>query len=114
MKRKDSVKSGNAKGIFFKRYLKSRPVCKVIFRLPGEAVPENCTVCLAGDFNGWNVGAAPMRRLRSGDYSITIDLATGRDYRFRYFIDGDRWENHWCADRYDPNPYGCDDSVVVV
>lgn len=99
---------------FSKRYLKSRPICKVTFRLPAEAVPEDGTVALVGEFNGWNLQATPMKRLKSGIHTATIDLPTGRAYRFRYFIDGQRWENHWCADRYAANPYGGEDSVVVV
>ena len=35
-------------------------------------------------------------------------------YRYRYLLDGTRWENAWDADDYVPNPYGGDDSVVVV
>jgi hypothetical protein len=41
-------------------------------------------------------------------------LETGREYRFKYLIDGKRWENDWHADRYEPNIYGTDDSVVVI
>ncbi len=112
-RRPSGAKEKNA-GSFSKRYLKSRPACKVTFRLPAEAVPDDCTVALVGEFNGWNLRATPMKRLKSGNYAVTIDLPTGREYRFRYFIDGRRWENHWCADRYVSNPYGCDDSVVIV
>jgi 1,4-alpha-glucan branching enzyme len=102
------------KGRFTKRYLKARPVCKVTFRLPAEAVPAECAVHIAGDFNGWDLGATPMNRLKRGDYTVTVDLPRDREYRYRYFIDGCRWENDWSADRYDPNPYGWFDSVVVV
>ena len=97
-----------------KRYLKTRPVCRVSFRLPAEVAPGECSVHLTGDFNGWEIDATPMIRLKSGDYGVTVDLETGREYRFRYLIDGCRWENDWAADRYDPNPHGGFDSVVVV
>ena len=41
---------------------------------------------------------------------------SGRPYEVTiwYLLDGDRWENSWKADRYEPNPFGGDDSVVVV
>ena len=39
-------------------------------------------------------------------------MAAGRAYRFRYLLDGHRWENDWAADAYKPNDFGADDSVV--
>jgi hypothetical protein len=44
---------------------------------------------------------------------VTLELAPGKAYQFRYLLDGDRWENDWRADRYVPNPYGGDNSVVL-
>jgi hypothetical protein len=101
-------------GGFKKLYLKSRPVCKVTFRLPGEAAPEARAVTLVGDFNNWDAGASPMRRLKNGSFTATLSLETGHNYRFRYLIDGQRWENDWRADRYVKNSFGTDDSVVAV
>jgi hypothetical protein len=43
---------------------------------------------------------------------VTVDLAAGRAYRFRYLLDGQRWDNDWAADAYVPNSFGGDDSVV--
>jgi 1,4-alpha-glucan branching enzyme len=97
------------------RYLKSRPVGKVTFRLPGEAVPKAKKVHLVGEFNDWNEKATPMKRLRDGSYKATLDLACGRTYRFRYLIDGETWENDWDAHRYEPSDYsGEEDSIVEV
>ncbi|NOZ25287.1 MAG: glycoside hydrolase [Nitrospirae bacterium] len=97
-----------------KQYLKSRPSCRVTFRLPKEAAPGAQKVSIVGDFNNWDKGATVMKRLKSGDFSITMELETGREYCYRYLIDATRWENDWWADRYRPNPYGSDDSVVVI
>lgn len=97
-----------------KKYLKSKPVCKVTFALPGEAAPEARSVCLMGEFNNWSPDANPLRRDKAGDFAVTVDLETGRAYRFRFLIDGERFENHWCADRYEANIYGGEDSVVDV
>ena len=47
------------------------------------------------------------------DFTVTLELETGRSYRFRYIIDGWKYENDWYADRYEPNPYGGEDSVVA-
>jgi hypothetical protein len=53
-----------------------------------------------------------MRRDAEGGFSLTADLEAGRTYRFRYLLDGERWDNDWAADAYVPNSFGGDDSVV--
>jgi 1,4-alpha-glucan branching enzyme len=97
-----------------KQYLKSRPVCKVTFRLPSDGALTAETVTLAGEFNNWDKLATPMKRQKNGDFMVTVELDKDREYRFRYCIDGEKWENDWCADRYEPNPFGGHDSIVVV
>lgn len=97
-----------------KQYLKSKSLCKVTFRLPKEAAPDAKSVVIVGDFNNWDKEATPMKRLKNGDFTVTLELETGREYRFKYLIDGHRWENDWHADRYEKNIYGTEDSVVVV
>ena len=97
------------------RYLKSKPVGKVTFRLPKAAAPDANKVTLVGEFNGWDEAATPMKRLKNGSFSATLDLETGRSYRFRYLIDGQTWENDWDAQDYEPSPYaGTDNSIVEV
>lgn len=97
-----------------KKYLKARPACQVTFVLPKEAAPEAESVCVLGEFNNWSQDAHPLRRLKNGDFTVTLELESGRSYRFRYVIDGWKYENDWYADRYEPNPYGGEDSVVDV
>ena len=101
-----------------KRYIKSRQVWKVTFELPEAELPEGIeaeSVHLVGEFNDWNEQATPMRRLRDGSFKATLDLQTGRAYRFRYLIDAQTWENDWEAHRYEPSAFaGVDDSVVDV
>ena len=95
-----------------KKYLKNRQSCKVTFTLPKEAVKGVKKVNVIGDFNNWDKNANPLKKLRTGNFSTTLELASGRSYRYKYLIDGSRWENDWHADHYAPNPYGGDDSVV--
>ena len=97
-----------------KKFRATGPVCRVTFTLPKEAAFDAETVCVMGEFNNWSPNAAPMKRRTNGDFSITLDLEKGRSYRFRYLIDGCKYENDWRADRYEPNPYGGEDSVVEV
>ena len=94
--------------------MKTTPKCKVTFSLPREAAPEAKSVHIVGDFNKWNLTETPMRRLKNGDFTLTLALPCNREYSFRYLIDTERWENDWFADKYIPNSYGSDDSVVVV
>ncbi len=97
-----------------KRYLKSRPSCKVTFRFPKDAAENAHRVMIVGDFNKWDTEATQLKRTQNGDFSVTLELEKGREYRFRYFIDKVKWENDWHADKYVPNSFGSDDSVVIV
>lgn len=97
-----------------KEYLKSKKVCKVTFKLPRIAVPDANSVCIVGDFNGWNIYANPMKRLKKGDFTITLDLEPGKEYQFRYLVDGSTWENDWNADKYVKSPFGDSDNSVIV
>ena len=95
-----------------KKFLKGGGVCKVTFTLPEDAAREAQSVCLMGEFNNWAPESHPLRRQKSGDFAVTVELEAGRSYRFRYIIDGWKYENDWAADRYEPNPYGGEDSVI--
>jgi 1,4-alpha-glucan branching enzyme len=82
--------------------------------LPKAAAPGAEKVTLVGDFNGWDMTGTEMKKLKSGDFTVTIDLCRDKEYRFKYCIDSHRWENDWCADKYISNPFGSEDSVVIL
>ena len=94
-----------------KQFLKTKNVCKVSFSLP-EAV-QGETVYLVGDFNNWDESATPMKRQKNGSFTVSLDLEKEREYQFRYLVNGTEWHNDWEADRYVPNPYSGDNSVVT-
>ena len=96
-----------------KRFLKSKPVCKVTFELPAQAASEANTVALVGDFNGWDSEATTLKRVK-GTYSVMLELPRDREFQFRYLIDGERWENDWEADKYVPTPAGDSENSVVI
>lgn len=83
----------------------------VTFTLPAEVQAESVALC--GEFNGWSTEDIQLERDRDGTWRVTVALEPG-SYRYRYLLDGERWENAWQADRYAPNAYGSVDSVVVV
>jgi hypothetical protein len=49
--------------------------------------PQAQHVSLVGDFNGWNAGALPLRRLSNGTWEVAVPLAPGR-YAYSFVVDG--------------------------
>jgi 1,4-alpha-glucan branching enzyme len=88
-----------------------RGTCKVTFEVPPGAAAKDAV--LVGDFNNWDPNATPMKRKRDGSFSIALTLEAGREYRFRYLLDGERWENDPQPDRFEPNVFGTQNSVVL-
>lgn len=111
--KKKSSSSAKSKSLQ-KQYLKSKRTCKVTFRLPKEAAPDAKGVTIVGDFNRWNITETKMKKLKNGDYTLTLELPCDREYSFRYLIDANRWERDWFADKHIPGDSDVDDSVVVV
>jgi hypothetical protein len=72
------------------------------------------TVAVVGEFNAWNHRIHVMAPGGDGERTISVELPTGRRYRFRYLLEGERWENDWGADDYVANEFGGDDSVVDI
>lgn len=94
-----------------KQFLK-RGTVKVDFVLPPAVAAEASSAYLVGDFNDWDETATPMTKLKNGSFKITLELDPGREYQYRYLVDGNQWHNDWDADRYEPNPFSGDNSVV--
>jgi 1,4-alpha-glucan branching enzyme len=93
-----------------KSYSKTGGSCRVTFELPRDI--DASTVSLCGEFNEWEPSVHPMKRRKQGGFSTRISLRSGRTYRFRYLLDGRRWENDWAADGYVPNSFGTEDSLL--
>jgi 1,4-alpha-glucan branching enzyme len=94
-----------------KQYLKSKSVCKVTFYTPEDIQAEE--VYLVGDFNQWEENATPMEKMKDGRFKATVDLEKDTEYQFRYLVNGAEWHNDWQADKYVPNPFSGDNSVVI-
>lgn len=98
-----------------KKTAKGKTVCKVTFELPKEAAQGAKQVEVVGDFNNWDTAnGLPMKESKSGSFTASVDLEGGKEYAFRYLIDGSRWENDWEADKYVASEFGSENSVVVV
>ena len=69
-------------------------------------------VHVAGDFNDWSTSQTPLAKRKDGRFSATVTLPAGKEYRYRYVLDGERWTNDDNADRYEPNEHGTEDGIL--
>ena len=95
-----------------KNYSKTGRACRVTFDLKPDANAGDVSLC--GEFNDWRPDEHRMIRRRDGRFSTTLALNPGKQYRFKYLVDGRRWENDQGADRYEQNDFGTEDSIVTV
>lgn len=97
-----------------KQYSKTKPVCKITFKLANDITNNINQVNLAGDFNNWDIESTPMKKLKGGEFSVSIELNKGREYQFKYLIDGRIWQNEPDADKQVLNEFKSENSVVIV
>ena len=92
---------------------KAENTTKITFSLPKAAVGIAKTVAVVGDFNNWDIqNGQKLSKQKDGSYAVTLDLASEKEYQFRFLINGEIWENAWDAPKYVPSPFGGDNSVV--
>jgi 1,4-alpha-glucan branching enzyme len=97
-----------------KQYNQTKSVCKVTFKLAKDIASSANRVNLAGDFNNWDIESIPMKKLKGGEFSVSVDLEKGREYQFKYLIDGRAWLNETEADKHVPNEFQTENSVIIV
>ena len=68
-------------------------------------------VFLAGTFNGWRTDATPMTR-KDDRFEVTLFLAKG-EYMYKFVADG-QWITDMEAEKFHPDGYGGQNSVIVV
>ena len=92
-----------------KQFLKTKPVCKVTFTVNAKAADK---VSVAGDWNKWDTKKAPLKKLKNGNFTGTVNLEQGKNYEFKYVVDGN-WQNEPEADKLVWNSYaGSENSVL--
>lgn len=73
----------------------ARPSAKpVVFAC---TAPHAQHVALAGDFNGWDPQAQPMKREADGAWTASLTLKAGT-YQYKFVVDGD-----WREDEANPH-----------
>ena len=97
-----------------KQYVKSKSICKVTFALAKDIALSAKQVNLSGDFNNWDVKNLPMIKSKSGEFSVTINLEKDKQYQFKYIIDSKDWVNDREADKFVPNVFHSQNSVIFV
>ncbi len=75
----------------------------VTFSVPADHASSS--VAIVGDFNEWDDSAHALKlSKKEGVWKKAVQLAPGR-YEFRYFVDGERWENEPDADDHVWSPF---------
>ena len=82
---------------------------RVIFELPACLWADR--VFLVGDFNDWDTAVTPFVQGRDGVWRAVLDLPCGREFQFRYLVDG-RWQTDYHADGWVENEFGSQNSIV--
>jgi len=95
-----------------KQFLKSKPVCKVSFKVSKELANGASKVNISGEFNNWSETADEMNALKDGSFSLSLDLESGRSYQFRYLLDGSIWVNDEAADHYQDSGLNSQNAVI--
>jgi predicted flap endonuclease-1-like 5' DNA nuclease len=100
-----------------KELVKNQAAYNVTFNY--NVVPEHPvqSVIVLGDFNEWSLeDGYELKRTKSGDFEGKYKIPAGRDYHFRYLVNGNRWANEKDADRYEGSPLHphIDNSVLIL
>ena len=97
-----------------KKYLKTKPICKVSFKIPAEIGINHRSAFVLGTFNNWSKTSNRMKKLvKDGSFSVVIDLEVGKDYEFKYLLDDSVWLNEENADSQVTTHYGDSSNSVV-
>ena len=76
--------------------------------------PTARQVAVVGDFNDWQRGATPLRRVSTGNlWSVEVPLAPGR-HQYAFIVDGSRWVLDPTAPTAVEDDFGTPNSVVTV
>ena len=97
-----------------KQFLKSKPVCKVTFSLEAENANGAKTVAVLGEFNDWDSSATPLKKQKDGSFKGTVELDAGKEFQFRYLVDGETWLNDVQADKFVASGISSDQNSVLV
>lgn len=76
------------------------------------AAPKAKKVCIAGNFNDWNMASMPMKKSAGGTWKIKLKLLPGK-YEYKFIVDGMWVQDMSCSERV-LNPFGTCNNVIGV
>ena len=94
--------------MLIKKYFKTKSEAEITFEFSRDNAES---VALVADFNDWQPIAMKFNK-KAKVFRTKIRLPKDDDFHFRYLINDNEWENDEQADRYEPNCFGSDDSVI--
>jgi 1,4-alpha-glucan branching enzyme len=74
--------------------------------------PDARQVCLAGDFNNWDINSCNLTKTNTGEWTASLQLKPGV-YDYRFFVDGEWREDPKSSERV-PNAFGSQNDRIVV
>ena len=83
----------------------------VSFEIPGSIWADQ--IHLVGGFNAWDRKSLPFRLTRQDTWRVQLQLEQGREYLFRYLVDGADWCNDCHTDGHAPGSDGRSDAIVI-
>lgn len=83
---------------------------RITFVLSLDDAPGPSSV--VGDFNGWDPLAHPLKKRSNGTRSVSVEVANGGEYHFKYLDEHGTWFCDPAADEVIVNEYGETNSVV--
>lgn len=95
-----------------KQVLKSKPECKVTFRITKDLANGAEEARVVGCFNDWDINTAPMKKLKSGEFTTTVSLPSDSEYQFRYLLGSDVWINDPDSEELVTNEFGDENSLL--
>jgi 1,4-alpha-glucan branching enzyme len=96
-----------------KKTFVKKGVSKVTFKLPSSIAETAKTANVVGEFSNWDPTGLPMKKVRKGEFSLSLELPTDKEYEFRYLVDGVKWETDWKTDSVNPTPWGDEFNSVI-
>ena len=93
-----------------KKYFKTVDEVEVTFEFSRSDVDS---VKLVAEFNDWK--PMSMRFNKSANaFKAKVRLPKGESFQFKYLLNDAEWENDYKADKYVPNVFGTENSVVAI
>ncbi|MBK8700860.1 MAG: glycoside hydrolase family 13 [Saprospiraceae bacterium] len=88
-----------------KELVKNQAAYNVTFNYNVVPASPVHSVVVLGDFNEWSMeNGYVLKATKSGDFEGKFKIPAGREYHFRYLVNGERWANEKDADRYEASP----------